>query len=83
MYWLHWTAPEGVTAHAELDGVHVDTNEPVECRTWWFASVLAAKIAHNNDSLTEDVARTAERMDNLSAGTRLTVRGWVFWITED
>jgi hypothetical protein len=61
----------------------VDSNEPLPCRTWWIASLFAAKIAYDNESLTSRVASAAETMDGLMPGQRLEVNGWTFWITEE
>lgn len=82
MYWLHWDAPEGETARAELDGTLVAGNAPVPMRTWWGASVLAAKIAYGNESLTDRVCRGAEHMDQAGADQRVGINGWTFWITD-
>jgi hypothetical protein len=81
MYWLNWKAPEGRIARAELDGTLVTSNAPVPCRTWWAAALLAAKIAYDNESLTDRVTRAAEEIDSLAYGQRLDVNGWTFWIS--
>jgi len=76
-YVLSWKAPEGVTAKAELDGLVVDSNEPMVCNTWWTASILAAKIAFGSESLTDRVTKAAEEIDDLSPQGPVDVNGWM------
>jgi hypothetical protein len=81
-YVLSWVAPEGKTAKAELDGVVVDSNEPMVMNTWWAASVLAAKIAFDNEGLTGRVSTAAEDIDDLSPHGPVEVNGWTFTISD-
>jgi hypothetical protein len=81
-YLLSWTAPEGQTAKAELDGLVVDGNEAMVCNTWWGASLLAAKIAFDNESLTQRVTEAAELIDEQSPQGDVTVNGWTFTISD-
>lgn len=79
-YTLSWTAPDGMTAKADLDGVFVDGNVPIWCKTWWFASVLAAKIAYGNEGLTSRVCAAAELVE-VSGSEGVEVNGWMFTIS--
>jgi hypothetical protein len=81
-YLLSWTAPEGQTAKADLDGLVVDSNDPMVCNTWWGASVLAAKIAYGNESLTKRVADAAELVEVNAQTGPVTVNGWTFTISD-
>lgn len=81
MFVLHWTAPEGRVASAELEDVTVSANKPVECWTWWFASVLAAKII-TGESLTKKVVDLAARIEFEIGSEPREFEGWKFWIKE-
>jgi hypothetical protein len=83
-YELSWKAPEGKVAKANLDSIAVDSNAPVVCRTWWEASLLAARIAYDNESLTDRVCKAAELIDSSTPLdlTEVEVNGWVFTISD-